>query len=272
MSKIEGIEEWELRWLYDTKEMSIPELASYYGVSINTIWLRMKEYGISRRSFSESAKLYKHWRKYSINEDFFKTWTPESAWVYGWILGDGNITNINQLRITLARSDEELLYKIRTLMNSNHPVVQYDRWDKRYLKYYYSSTIVFCSKILVDDLKQLSIYDVPECYFNQFLRGFFEAEGHVGWNKRENQNGGLLRTIFTQNNYDMLDFIYFTLKELGVVYGGSIYQTTNTWQLNFSRSDSSLLYHYMYDDCGNMFLERKKDKFEELIRRQEYGV
>ena len=254
--RIEGIEEQELRYLHDDEEMSQPSLALYYRVSRQVIRNRMIEYGIKPHTISEAkiGRSVPAGRMYSINEDFFKTWTPESAWVFGWALGDGSYTSNWQLNFSLSRKDKEVIYKFRNVMESYHPVADYVSTGNSEM-----SRVVFNSIILVDDLKHLSYHDVPSKQFSHFVRGFFEAEGCVDFNQN------VVRTRIAQNDYDMLDFIYWCLHEFEVVNGGSISKHGNGWDLSFSKYDSISLYHYMYDECGDMFLERKKEKFEELI-------
>lgn len=112
--------------------------------------------------------------------------------------------------------------------------------------------------------------DVPIELFSDFLRGFFEAEGTVSWHKTNYIRGGDIVSGFSQNDIDILEYIHFTLKHyLDIVKGGGIYPYKNAHQLHFSVNDSISLYHYMYDDCGNMFLKRKKERFEGLIGRYE---
>lgn len=164
MPKIEGIEEDELRYLHDTAKMTQQAIADYYEVSRTTIFDRMKEYKIQPRSLSEAlignTNGY-NCRTYSVNKDFFKTWTPESAWMFGWALGDGGYTDQYMLRFRLARIDKEVLYKFRTVLDSEHPVKDFDEWRKQYQKWCYGSRIDFHSKELVNDIKQLKYEAVP---------------------------------------------------------------------------------------------------------------
>ena len=99
------------------------------------------------------------------------------------------------------------------------------------------------------------------------MRGFFEAEGSVFWHKRTSPKGGAIKSSISQNDYDILDFIYWELKELNIVNGGAMNHYKSHWKLYFSVNDSISLYHFMYDNCANNFLKRKKDRFEELIGR-----
>lgn len=255
---MEGIGESELRYLHDIKGMSQRDIGVYYSVSHPTIKSRMVEYGITSHTK----------RKYNINEDFFKTWTPESAWLYGWAIGDGNFTLDRVFRFDLQRADREVLEKFRMAICSNHPITECEQWDKRYKKYYEKSRIAFSSKEIVDDLKQLSYFDVPECYLNHFVRGFFEAEGGVYWNKKNTPKGGSIKSDISQKDEEILYFILWQLHDSGVVNHGVVYSHGNMHILKFSVYDSISLYRYMYDSCGNMFLKRKKEKFEELIEKQ----
>lgn len=263
----ERIDEWEFRYLHDVKDMSIREIAGYYGVSHSTAWRYMKEHSIKRHSLSAAKKGNSYGRKYPLNVDFFKAWTQNSAWLYGWFLGDGNYTDHKSLRFGLARVDREVFDKMKKAMNSEHPIVDYKAWDKRYQKYYYGSRILFNSKELVADLKELTIYDVPEEHFRHTLRGFFEAEGSVY------QNNGYIGSNIANGNEELLSFIWWYLRERGVVNGGGIYPVnSNCQQLKFSINDSISLYHYMYDACGSFYLQRKKNRFEELLEKRLGGI
>ena len=271
-TRIEGIEEDELRYLHDEEIMAQQEIAEYYNVSRATVWRRMIEYGIERRTKSEAFIGNNNGassRIYSINEDFFNAWTAESAWMYGWALGDGGYRDIHNLEFGLARVDREVLEKFKSLLGSEHPIKDYESWSDKYQKYYKMSKITFSSKKLVTGLKKLTLYDVPECYFNHFLRGFFEAEGSVFWIKRNTPKGGSIGSNISQNDEDLLDFILWCLHEFKVVERGFIYPYKNNWKMILSVNDSISLYHYMYDNCSNMYLKRKKEKFEEIIGRQE---
>lgn len=257
VARIEGIEEREIRHMYEEKKMSKDDIGDYYGVSHQTILRRMKEYGIETRSLSESNRIYQ------INEDFFKLWTPESSWLYGWALGDGCFTNPLCLAFLLARKDREVLEKFKATLGSEHPIEDKAAWRDDVKKHYKSSRIRFYSKALVAGIKQLSYSDIPESYFGHFLRGFFEAEGSVFWNT-------YICSEIAQNDVEILDFILQCLHEFDIVKGGC----PQPHRLSFSVNDTISLYHYMYDDCGNMFLKRKKERFEELIAKQrsEHGI
>lgn len=264
MVRIEGIEKDALQHMYWENGMPQREIATHYGVGHVTILARMKEYDISVRQSRPQAL-------YRINVDFFKAWTPESAWLFGWALGDGTYTNGYNLRFNLARVDKEALFKFRGVLDSEHPVKDYETWNKRTQKHCPMSVVQLNSKELVSDLRELSYTDIPLEYFSHFLRGFFEAEGCIYWQKSNTPKGGSIRCIIANANNNILYFIHSTLKDyLGIVRRGGL-SLQKIWRLSFSVNDSISLYHYLYAECGDMFLKRKKDRFEELISKQQVG-
>lgn len=255
--------------LYEKEKLSQKEIAKMCNVSQSLIGSRIRGSMIQRRTRSE-AKLLGNDRKYNVNEDFFTTWTQESAWMYGWVIGDGCYTNPRMLRFTISPIDIEILYKFKELMNSEHPVVTYKSWSKKYHTYYDKSMLYICSKRIVSSLKELKYIDVPTNFFSHFLRGFWEAEGSVHRHKHCN----CIYLDFAQNDKSTLIHIFNGLKQSGIVNSGGIRSNNkdeSAWKLTFSTRDIMSIYHHMYDDCGNMFLTRKKERIEELLKKQNKG-
>lgn len=272
------IEREDLYRMHEVEEMSQSDIADYYNVSSGTVNRYIHLYGIKARTISEAKILNAIHKprcnaKYRVNQNFFKTWTPESAWLYGWALGDGGYTTPRSFRFGVSIIDKEVLYKFQTLLESDHPITDYSTLDKRTRKEHAASMINFCSAEITRDLKRLSYMDVPIDFFDSFVRGFFEAEGGVYANKRNNRSKGWsLISIFSQSDKKMLEYIHRRLREMGAVKGGSLYvKKDGVCQLTFSVKDTIALYHFMYDNSDFMFLQRKKDTFEELIGRQLNG-
>lgn len=263
MSRI-YIPQEELQRLHDVEGLSQSKLASYFGVSVNVIHRRIHDYNIQPHDGGFGS------RQYTLNEEFFDTWTPESSWVYGWALGDGNFTTRKELCFMLSEKDEEVLYKLSEVLGSNAPIKNRDALcADGMLASRPASRIRFHSMKLATSINELSYMDIPYKYFSHFARGFFEAEGSVYWHR------GMIESSMSQNDEDMLDFIRWCLTDLNVVKGGWLHRVginKEGWKLGFSVRDTVSLYHYMYDNCGNMFLKRKKEKMEEMINEKMESV
>ena len=249
VSRKANIKKSDLRRMYEDEGMSQQEIANWYDVNNATISNRTKEFGIKARF------------RYSVNEDFFKEWTKESSWLYGWFVGDGYILEERRLGFNLARKDKEVLYKFKKVMESEHPVKdRIVRFGE--MSYLYIGTIE-----MVKDLRKLSYEDVPDWHRSDLTRGFFEAEGSVFLNidKRRNDDEHI-QTNFAQKDTTILKWIWKVLRDEEVVEGGYL-----GWShLVFGESDSVSLYHYLYDDRGDLYLERKKNRFEELMGGKGY--
>ena len=58
------------------------------------------------------------------NENFFKKWSPEIAYVLGFFAADGNMTKNKRGAhfIEFQITDQDLLIKIKKLLGSNHKI------------------------------------------------------------------------------------------------------------------------------------------------------
>ncbi|WP_053599315.1 LAGLIDADG family homing endonuclease [Bacillus sp. FJAT-18017] len=156
--------------LYESGEKTTV-IAERFGLSVRGITLILNKCGAKMRPTG--------YKKYSMNEDFFKTWSNEMAWVLGFIVTDGCI-NQNQ-SLTIGQKDPYPLQKIKELLQFNGKVVKYDN------KNIYELNI--CSKEIITDLfnlgvtrrKSLTIV-FPECpkeYLSHFVRGVIDGDGYV---------------------------------------------------------------------------------------------
>jgi len=259
----------DLKQLYEIEKLPQKKIAEMCNVSQSLIGTRIRKCGIQLRERSE-ANLLGNKRTYNVNKDFFKRWTQESAWVYGWIIGDGCYTNPRMLRFIISPIDIEVLYKFKKLMISEHPVVNYKSWSIKYQKYYDKSVLCICSKEIVSSLKKLSYLDIPSEFLSHFIRGFWEAEGSV----HKDKNSNCIYIDFAQNDKSILTYIFNSLKLNRIVNSGGLRsnnKNNNAWKLTFSTKDAVSIYHYIYDNCDSMFLTRKKKKSEEMLKMQNKG-
>lgn len=66
-------------------------------------------------------------RKYAVNENFFDLWTEPMAYILGFIIADGGISNYN-IRIQIHKKDIKFLHYMNEQLSSEYPI----RWLNGY--------------------------------------------------------------------------------------------------------------------------------------------
>lgn len=123
-------------------------------------------------------------RKFEVNENFFKIWSNNMAYILGFFMADGCIVN-DQQTISFAQKEKYILEHIKAEINSNHPIIQNPKTGVFILNVH--------SKIMKSDLmniysitskksKELTFPNIPEEYISHFIRGYFDGDGYVNYN------------------------------------------------------------------------------------------
>lgn len=212
------------------------------------------------------------------DENFFKIWSYDMAYVLGFIVADGCITKNKRgsYFLEIQSTDKNIVYKIRKVLKSNLKISEYQSKNKNYSKRY---RMQIGSKIIFEDLIKLGItprksktIGLPKMsnnYFSHFIRGYFDGDGCVNvcvYNKKDRKKPSkIINCGFTSGSKEILAEIKDKLLEMKIVKGGTLYYH-NAYRLNFSIKDSLKLYYFMYDDLhSGLFLKRKKIIFESFF-------
>ncbi|WP_369770221.1 MULTISPECIES: LAGLIDADG family homing endonuclease [Geobacillus] len=154
---------------------STTEIAKLSNVSPRYIRMILSDHNIEKRPFGSWK------RKYKLNEDYFKTWSKNMAYILGFFIADGFVSNDFQT-IGFAQKEKYILEQIRDELGSNQPLYQ-NKQTGVYMLY-------LNSKVMKNDLmeihgitpnKSLDIKFpyVPEVYLNHFIRGYFDGDGNI---------------------------------------------------------------------------------------------
>lgn len=279
--------------LYVNKGLFLKDIANKYNVHYDTIRIILKRHGIKLKNRSEIKRKLNEKeikRVYQLNENYFKNWSSNMAYILGFIAADGCILNStfsdgktkNLLRINLQATDAELLEKIKDELNYKGDLTYFKAKLKD--KEFDTVSLAINSKIIIEDLKKLGITerksktismppDIPEEYELDFIRGYFDGDGSIGGQYPTNSRGTKTKklqirfrifsgskTILEQFNKI---FVKHGLKSKSVnKHGKSLYE------ILYSTNESILIYDLLYKDKNAMFLKRKQQKFSELISKR----
>ncbi|MGC4375792.1 LAGLIDADG family homing endonuclease [Fictibacillus sp. Mic-4] len=233
--------------LYVNQRKSTKEIAKIADVSSRYITNVLREKGV---------KLNEKRRQngYSINVDFFKTWSPEMAYVLGFVLTDGAI---NGNTFSIAQKDIDILQRINSAMQSNFPIKK----RKNGKSFIYALSI--SRKEMVDDLRRLGLTEkksltvefpmVPDRYLNHFIRGVIDGDGWVqdrGYVMNVT-SGSLLFAYHLHENFNQYKF------------NGRLAKNSGAYRVWVSGKDDIIrLGRWLYSDCSDLFLPRKRERFE----------
>ncbi|WP_156183123.1 LAGLIDADG family homing endonuclease [Mesobacillus campisalis] len=116
-----------------------------------------------------------------MNEDFFKTWSHEMAWVLGLMITDGTVHKQNHC-VTLSQKDERILQLVAGYMNADYVLSKGGRTQK-------TPTLLINSKEIKKDLVELGVTarkslivpfpKVPLEFLPSFIRGVIDGDGWV---------------------------------------------------------------------------------------------
>jgi hypothetical protein len=281
------------------------EIAKDFGVSISTIRRRMTKFGFTnpQKKWSKKEKqilnlsysnkehlekllkkrskqaLYKmafklnikrkfRKRLHKVNEHFFDKWTSSSAYVLGWLYSDGNVTQDKRtFRFHQNKKDLEVFIKIKKLMKSNHKI----KISGNYLSFVVHSTKM-CKRLIKlgcmpRKAKKIRFpKNIPANYTNHFVRGYFDGDGSISFNKPNT-----IRIRFIGNER----FMKALKKEIYVQIGlkGKTKEALKPlWKIDFYGDNARNICKWMYKNSKGNYLKRKHDRYERhKMKRRENG-
>jgi transposase-like protein len=182
---------------YETGQSS-GSVAKHFGISHQVVLRSVRSAGKQIRA----RNAYPFKRKYAFREDFFSNWSPEMAYVLGFCFAD---ETVDRFALRIYQKETEVLEKIRLLLD-------FDRPYKKVGNNHTIHALVLSSQRIIHDITSLGLMpakslvarvpiEVP--YPADFVRGYFDGDGHGGWyKKREDQYA--LRIGFTSGSCEFL--------------------------------------------------------------------
>ena len=205
-------------------------------------------------------------RKYKVNDNYFKKWSHDMAYILGFWWADGYIRcreNRHFFSLCQNSKDKYLLQNILDRMNSNNPICCPKTRESM-------SHFEISSKIIFDDIiklqgkpnKSLDICfpTVPKKYLADFVRGYFDGDGCISRSKRSKSYS----CYFASGSEVFIKKLGEVLKREGCIQG-KINYTKTCYRLRLNVLDTKKLGNFMYHDFESsdkmLKLDRKYDKF-----------
>lgn len=241
-----------------------------YGVSEYMVKKVLKQNNIYIRSYTESKD---NLRIYTCNDDYFKTQSPNMAYILGLLASDGNVAkNENKISIALEERDTEILEKIGKEMQISRPVETYVRLDGSV-----NSKLQVHSSAMKRDLAHYSIVPAktfilqpPELlkpeYYIDYIRGYFDGDGSIyinsDWSYGANISGASKAVIswiqkILAEKYNIVCTKLESIPRLS--------ENRNYYRITYYGPKVLALYKSFYHNNDVLYMKRKKDVFEEIL-------
>lgn len=199
-------------------------------------------------------------RKWHINQDYFKTWSSNMAYVLGLWFADGCIYGNRMFDITLHAKDKYILKRIAEELEYKGNL--YDCVDRQAARINFSCVAIYNDIIALggqeNKSKTIQFPNIPKEYLSDFIRGYFDGDGSIMLLK-----GNRVNSVFTSGSKQFLDDLLVILKKEAGVEGGSY--DASSQSLRFGKRDTVRIGKFMYKNNPELFLLRKKQKFDYFI-------
>lgn len=225
--------------------LTTTEIAAHFDVSTRAIRQRYEVIGIDVSDRTRTPL-------YTVNERFFDEWSPEMAYVLGFILTDGCVSR-NTLSISQAVA--EPLEAIKRMMTSKHPIRKDVSGGNTIhtLHIGRKSLVQALAKRGISEKKSLTVElpEVPDAHFPDFLRGVIDGDGWV-------HPKGYVVTI-TSGSKGFAEQLTARLKTVGFPFrtehDGSAYRIKLSGKDEIKRLES-----YLYYDPNAFYIAHKRDR------------
>lgn len=244
--------------------ISIERIAKNLRISTNMVWNCLR---------ANCVNTDKNYRKYSLNENIFKTIdSEEKAYWLGFLYADGYVSE-KGIELTLKKSDECHIKKFQQFLETNIPIK--DKVCELNGKYFMSVRLSVSCKSLADDLTKLGCFQaksltlkfpteeqVPKELIHHFMRGYFDGDGTIYTAKPAIGNGSKLqRGVEILGTKEFLDNYMKSLYDIGVTK--TKYRTHGQafGSRHGGNNQVQLIYDFLYKNA-TIYLDRKYTKFK----------
>lgn len=227
------------------------------------------------------GKLTKRYRKYKVNDNFFKHIdNEEKAYWLGFLMADGCVDNGRDKRIRLQIIDKEHIEKLKDSMNSNSPIGTVNPNLQKRANFKYKTNAYYIDIYSRDNVESLIKLGVvpkktgkeqePNIYSalkRHFWRGVIDGDGTIRFLTGRNCFCSLILFANLKFANQFKDFCSDYLGEdAGSVYN---YKCDTIPRYQISGYKALLILQHLYED-STVYLDRKYHIYERV--KEEYVV
>lgn len=259
--------------IQNCSQLNIYELKEKINRSIGSIRRKAYKLGLVWKEFTNDELRQLH-KKYNVNEDFFKIWSNDMAYILGLWYADGHITmggpqkSVYVFSIALHNNDSEILNQIMNKMNSTYKIYQHSETVKSFK---INSKIIYEDVVSLGGCERKSLdlkfpQSIPNEFISDFIRGYFDGDGCISYHS----NMKAFRTTFICGCKEFLEEIHKRLKQIDNILQGQLTFQQNDhngiYHLTFYKHDTLRFANIIYSNPNSLYLKRKYLGFENAYK------
>ena len=259
----------ELLEKYLEEGLTQREIAKIVGKGKSTVGYWITKYGLNDKS--KYAK-----PKYKDPRMFNKIDTPEKAYIIGYTLADGYISD-NAVEFGCCLEDKEILQFVAEYIGANYTEdLTYIPEAKRFPR----ARIHIGKSVLITDFnKHCSSKEnkhcpiIPKNLEKYLVQGFFDGDGCLTWGRRKDRNRLWQKISFTSSLKVLEGIQQILLKQCAISTIIRPKSNENCFVLEFANKRDVLKFlNFIYPDDSFIILKRKYNKAQALrLELGEFG-
>lgn len=250
--------------------LSVPDIAKNHCISVQAVYNLLKRENIR-------FKRGRNNRKNKFNYHYFDVIdSKDKAYFLGWLYSDGNnYPSTGTIQLGIQESDIKILYVLQSYITTTPFEIKIVKRTVGQNK----AVLKLTSKLTSRALENLGVIQnktfilkfpteklVPKKFIHHFIRGYFDGDGCISsFLGKKDKNPNYFFII--SGNYNFLHDCQDILVEELSLNKTKLIKNRSIFNMCYGGNNQVLkLYKWLYQDCDDLYLERKKLKFEELIK------
>ncbi|MFC1699516.1 hypothetical protein ACFL1I_06145 [Candidatus Omnitrophota bacterium] len=190
------------------------------------------------------------------------------AYVLGVIATDGCLVEYGNgyHGFDITSKDKILLKQIKKTMQAEHKIGEKERGSRLQVRNRKIYSDLLRLGLTPRKSRTIKFLNIPKKYLSDFVRGCFDGDGCVKvWQEPRWRHTWQISTFFCSASLPFLQTLHNQLQSKGRLLRGWIWHGPRSYYLCFAIEDSLRLFNFMYQNDSQLYLKRKKDKFESFI-------
>lgn len=192
-------------------------------------------------------------------------WSANFAYAIGLIVSDGSLSKDGR-HIDFTSKEISLIRNFQTALGINYKVGKKVRGQEKQKKYYRIQIgdvqfyrFLESIGLMPNKTKIIKRVEMPTEFFFDFLRGFFDGDGHFySYYDKRWAKSYMFYTVFSSASPDFIHWLQERIRdEIDISGHITNSKTQSVYQLKYAKKESRVLLQKMYKNLDNLYLSRK---------------